>query len=201
MSPVRGPVSSPEGNACSTLASLGHWPEKAEQRRQERLLPSAIGRHSVYPVWALHVLFEDLVETLLLRITRHCARQYIQAGRRLVPPSCVLWVWNECSSTLTPRHSLDAYIANEAKGCQQPQMSSIIAIRNATAPTTATMTAVECPYNAGMGRLKSQVVQRLSKAVKIPTIVGDGMGLVGEDPAWDIFYRWTAFLETTFALV
>ena len=45
------------------------------------------------------------------------------------------------------------------------------------------------------------VVQRLSKAVKIPTVVGDDMGLVGEDPQWKVFYGFTAFLENAFPML
>lgn len=45
------------------------------------------------------------------------------------------------------------------------------------------------------------VAQRLSKAVKIPTVVGDDMGLVGEDPQWEVFYSFTAFLENAFPMV
>lgn len=45
------------------------------------------------------------------------------------------------------------------------------------------------------------VSQRLSNAVKIPTVVGDDMGLVGEDPRWEVFYSFTAFLEIAFPMV
>jgi Gly-Xaa carboxypeptidase len=54
-----------------------------------------------------------------------------------------------------------------------------------------------------LGRLeyKDTVAERLSKAVQIPTVVGDGMGHVGEDPEWEIFYQFTKYLQKSFPLV
>lgn len=40
--------------------------------------------------------------------------------------------------------------------------------------------------------------QRLSGAVKIPCVTYDGMGKIGSDPRWDIFYRMTKYLRQTF---
>jgi Gly-Xaa carboxypeptidase len=45
------------------------------------------------------------------------------------------------------------------------------------------------------------VANRLAKSVKIPTITYDGMGHVGEDPRWDIFYEFSAYLKKSFARV
>ena len=41
-------------------------------------------------------------------------------------------------------------------------------------------------------------VSRWSDAVKIPTVVYDDMGVVGEDPRWEIFYEFSAYLEKTY---
>jgi hypothetical protein len=48
---------------------------------------------------------------------------------------------------------------------------------------------------------KKLAANRLSDAVKIPTIVGDGMGRVGEDSGWDIFYSFSKYLRNTFPRV
>lgn len=48
---------------------------------------------------------------------------------------------------------------------------------------------------------EEKIAQRLSEAVKIPTVVGDGMGHMGEDPEWEIFYSFSQWLKNTFALI
>lgn len=48
---------------------------------------------------------------------------------------------------------------------------------------------------------EEKIAQRLSEAVKIPTVVGDGMGHMGEDPEWEIFYSFSQWLKNTFALM
>ncbi|RFU28793.1 hypothetical protein B7463_g7549, partial [Scytalidium lignicola] len=45
------------------------------------------------------------------------------------------------------------------------------------------------------------VAHRLSAAVKIPTVVGDGMGHVEEDPQWEVFYEFSEFLRNTFPTI
>ncbi|KAH8807272.1 Gly-Xaa carboxypeptidase [Xylogone sp. PMI_703] len=45
------------------------------------------------------------------------------------------------------------------------------------------------------------IAHRLSDAVKIPTVVGDGMGHIGEDPQWNIFYEFSKYMQSTFPLV
>ncbi len=42
------------------------------------------------------------------------------------------------------------------------------------------------------------IAKRLSGAVQIPTITYDGMGRVGEDKRWDVFYEIESYLERTF---
>jgi Gly-Xaa carboxypeptidase len=45
------------------------------------------------------------------------------------------------------------------------------------------------------------VARRLAGAVQIPTIAYDNMGLVGTDPRWEIFFRFSGFLKETFPRV
>jgi hypothetical protein len=45
------------------------------------------------------------------------------------------------------------------------------------------------------------IAERLSGAVKIPTVTYDGMKDVGEDPRWDVFYQFATYLENTFPKV
>jgi len=45
------------------------------------------------------------------------------------------------------------------------------------------------------------IAERLSGAVKIPTVTYDGMKKVGEDPRWDVFYEFAAYLKKTFPKV
>jgi Gly-Xaa carboxypeptidase len=47
---------------------------------------------------------------------------------------------------------------------------------------------------------RNQSITRLSGAVKIPTMSFDDMGLIGEDPRWDIFYQFAEYLKDTFPL-
>lgn len=44
-------------------------------------------------------------------------------------------------------------------------------------------------------------VPRLAGAVQIPTQSYDDMGVIGEDPRWDVMYDLSAYLEATFPLV
>ncbi len=46
-----------------------------------------------------------------------------------------------------------------------------------------------------------QIVDWLSGAVKIPTEIFDVMGDVGEDPRWEVFYRFAEYLQEAFPLV
>lgn len=48
---------------------------------------------------------------------------------------------------------------------------------------------------------RQELASRLSAVVKVPTVVHNGMGLVGTDPAWDIFYNFEKVLEREFPLV
>ncbi|KAK0120222.1 hypothetical protein ONS95_011628 [Cadophora gregata] len=45
------------------------------------------------------------------------------------------------------------------------------------------------------------IAQRLSELVQIPTVSYDQMGLVGEDPRWDVFNRLPEYFENTFTRV
>ncbi|KAJ5613413.1 hypothetical protein N7510_006607 [Penicillium lagena] len=45
---------------------------------------------------------------------------------------------------------------------------------------------------------KEKIARRLSEAVRIPTEVGDGMGHVGEDSRWEIFYQFSKWLRDTY---
>ncbi|KUJ12530.1 Gly-Xaa carboxypeptidase [Mollisia scopiformis] len=45
------------------------------------------------------------------------------------------------------------------------------------------------------------IAERLSIAVKIPTVTYDEMGRVGEDPRWDVFYEFSKYLKKTFPKV
>lgn len=48
---------------------------------------------------------------------------------------------------------------------------------------------------------KNVSIEYLSNAVKIPTVSRDVMGPPGEDPRWDIFYEFAAYLKSAFPLV
>ncbi|OXH37725.1 Gly-Xaa carboxypeptidase [Cryptococcus neoformans] len=48
---------------------------------------------------------------------------------------------------------------------------------------------------------KDIIIKRLQEAVRIPTEVFDEMGPVDEDPRWEIFVEFHAFLEKTFPLI
>jgi len=48
---------------------------------------------------------------------------------------------------------------------------------------------------------RDRIAQRLAGAVQIPTIVTDGMGHVGEDSRWEIFYSFAVYLQQTFRSV
>jgi hypothetical protein len=50
----------------------------------------------------------------------------------------------------------------------------------------------------GSNQFRDLIAQRLSGAVKIPTITYDEMGRVGEDSRWDIFYDLSKYLRETF---
>jgi Gly-Xaa carboxypeptidase len=50
-------------------------------------------------------------------------------------------------------------------------------------------------------QLKSKSITRLSGAVQIPTMSFDDLGAVGEDPRWNTFYDFAAYLKETFPLV
>lgn len=47
-------------------------------------------------------------------------------------------------------------------------------------------------------KYKDLLASRLSGAVKIPCITYDGMGIVGKDDRWDVFYDMGNYLEDTF---
>jgi Gly-Xaa carboxypeptidase len=42
------------------------------------------------------------------------------------------------------------------------------------------------------------IADQLSGAVQIPTVTYDGMGRVGEDERWDVFYEIESYLERAF---
>ncbi|WVQ84685.1 hypothetical protein IAT38_006840 [Cryptococcus sp. DSM 104549] len=48
---------------------------------------------------------------------------------------------------------------------------------------------------------KDVIIKRLQEAVRIPTEIFDEMGPVDEDPRWQIFTKFHAFLEETFPLI
>ncbi len=48
---------------------------------------------------------------------------------------------------------------------------------------------------------RNLIAERLSGAVKVPTVTYDGMEKVGQDPRWDIFYEFAAYLKKTFPTV
>lgn len=50
-------------------------------------------------------------------------------------------------------------------------------------------------------RFLNSSIQRLSGAVKVPTESFDDMGLVGEEPRWDVFAQFHEHLERSFPLV
>ncbi|KAH9206171.1 Gly-Xaa carboxypeptidase [Leptodontidium sp. 2 PMI_412] len=50
-------------------------------------------------------------------------------------------------------------------------------------------------------KYRDVVAQRLSGLVQIPTVTYDEMGLVGDDPRWDVFYELPKYLEKTFPKV
>ncbi|WVQ79778.1 hypothetical protein IAT38_001878 [Cryptococcus sp. DSM 104549] len=48
---------------------------------------------------------------------------------------------------------------------------------------------------------KEQIIEWLSGAVKVPTEIFDVMGEIGEDPRWDVFYKFADYLEEAYPLV
>ncbi|WWC90563.1 uncharacterized protein L201_005499 [Kwoniella dendrophila CBS 6074] len=48
---------------------------------------------------------------------------------------------------------------------------------------------------------KDRIVNWLSGAVRVPTEVYDVMGEIGEDERWDVFYKFSEYLETSFPRV
>ncbi len=48
---------------------------------------------------------------------------------------------------------------------------------------------------------ENKSIERLSGAVKIPTMSFDDMGAIGEDKRWDIMYDFASYLEKTFPVV
>jgi Gly-Xaa carboxypeptidase len=45
------------------------------------------------------------------------------------------------------------------------------------------------------------IAERLSGAVKVPTVTYDEMKKVGEDPRWNVFYQFATYLKKTFPKV
>ncbi|KAL2140428.1 hypothetical protein VTI28DRAFT_3811 [Corynascus sepedonium] len=45
---------------------------------------------------------------------------------------------------------------------------------------------------------RNATIKRLSEAVQVKTESFDDLGVIGEDPRWDVFYNFHAFLEKTF---
>ncbi|KAL1405829.1 hypothetical protein Q8F55_007507 [Vanrija albida] len=86
------------------------------------------------------------------------------------------------AAALTPAQ-LDA--ALKAAACEQP---------DAVLPQGLNASAV-------VEGEKDQIVTWLSDAVKVPTEIFDVMGPVGDDPRWDVFYKWSEYLEKAFPLV
>jgi Gly-Xaa carboxypeptidase len=50
-------------------------------------------------------------------------------------------------------------------------------------------------------KFRNESIARLSGAVQIPSMSFDDLGTIGEDPRWDIFYKFAAYLEETFPLI
>ncbi|KAK0621858.1 hypothetical protein B0T17DRAFT_579812 [Bombardia bombarda] len=48
---------------------------------------------------------------------------------------------------------------------------------------------------------KNASIERLSGAVRVKSVSYDGMGEVGADPRWDVFYDFAAYLDKTFPLI
>jgi Gly-Xaa carboxypeptidase len=45
---------------------------------------------------------------------------------------------------------------------------------------------------------QDDVARRLAESVKVPCITYDGMGHVGEDPRWEVFYQFSDCLKRLF---
>jgi Gly-Xaa carboxypeptidase len=50
-------------------------------------------------------------------------------------------------------------------------------------------------------RFRKETIIRMTGAVQIPSVSYDGMKPVGQDPRWDIFYDFAAYLERAFPLI
>lgn len=50
-------------------------------------------------------------------------------------------------------------------------------------------------------KFRNESIARLSGAVKIPSVSYDGMGPIGEDKRWDIFYDFASYLKEQFPLI
>lgn len=50
-------------------------------------------------------------------------------------------------------------------------------------------------------QFRNESIDRLSGAVKIPSISYDDLGIIGEDPRWDIFYDFADYLKQQFPLI
>jgi len=46
---------------------------------------------------------------------------------------------------------------------------------------------------------QATLARRLGGAVQIPAIAYDDMGLVGEDPRWEVFHQFSEYLKKTFS--
>lgn len=51
------------------------------------------------------------------------------------------------------------------------------------------------------GAFRDATIDRLSGAVKVKTESFDDLGVIGQDPRWDVFYDFHAYLEKTFPLI
>ncbi|KAK1758912.1 hypothetical protein QBC47DRAFT_370740 [Echria macrotheca] len=53
----------------------------------------------------------------------------------------------------------------------------------------------------GSDTFRNATVARMSGAVQVKSVSFDDLGVIGEDPRWDVFYDFYAYLENTFPLI
>ena len=82
---------------------------------------------------------------------------------------------------------------NQAACPQYPAIQSLSADRNEL--------EVEVGDEIGSDVFFDKSLKRMQGAVQIPTESFDDMGKVGEDPRWDVFVDFHAYLKTTFSQV
>ncbi|KAH8730770.1 hypothetical protein GQ44DRAFT_672622 [Phaeosphaeriaceae sp. PMI808] len=88
------------------------------------------------------------------------------------------------------------YPSNHAQSSESrcPQVSPLF-------PSRSSEELNEMENYLGSNAFRNLAVNRLSGAVKIPTQSYDDMGKIGEDPRWEIFYKFAEYLVDAFPLV